>query len=140
MNKFTSSKNKLTLFILGLLIVFFTTILLLNVIGKTAGIFPVITLAILTGLILWIVLDTRYVFKNNFLLYRSGPFRGRINIDTIQKIKKHSGLYVPVLMKPALDTTGFIITAKDGEVFISPQNAALFMEEILKRNPAIISE
>jgi hypothetical protein len=140
MNKFTSSKNKLTLFILGLLIVFFTTILLLNVIGKTAGIFPVITLAILTGLILWIVLDTRYVFKNNFLLYRSGPFRGRINIDTIQKIKKHSGLYVPVLMKPALDTTGFIITAKDGEVFISPQNAALFMEELLKRNPAIISE
>jgi hypothetical protein len=140
MNKFTSSKNKLTLFILGLLIVFFTTILLLNVVGKTAGIFPVITLAILTGLILWIVLDTRYVFKNNFLLYRSGPFRGRINIDTIQKIKKHSGLYVPVLMKPALDTTGFIITAKDGEVFISPQNAALFMEELLKRNPAIISE
>jgi hypothetical protein len=140
MNKFTSSKNKLTLFILGLLIAFFTTILLLNVVGKTAGIFPVITLAILTGLILWIVLDTRYVFKNNFLLYRSGPFRGRINIDTIQKIKKHSGLYVPVLMKPALDTTGFIITAKDGEVFISPQNAALFMEELLKRNPAIISE
>jgi hypothetical protein len=43
-------------------------------------------------------------------------------------------------MKPALDTTGFIITAKDGEVFISPQNAALFMEELLKRNPAIISE
>lgn len=140
MNKFASSKNKLTLFILGSLIVFFIIILILNIKGKTANAFPIIALGILTSLILWIVLDTRYVFKNNFLLYRSGPFRGKINIDAIQKIKKHSGLYVPVLMKPALDTTGFIITAKSSEIFISPKKADLFVAELLKRNPAIISE
>ena len=140
MNKFASSKNKVTLYILGSLIVFFIVILILNSTQKTAPLFSIIALAILTSLILWIVLDTRYVFKNNFLLYRSGPFRGKINIDGIQKIKKHSGLYVPVMMKPALDTTGFIITAKTGEVFISPKKAELFVSELLKRNPTIISE
>jgi hypothetical protein len=31
------------------------------------------------------VLDTRYVIKEHFLLYRSGPFRGRIDIAKSKK-------------------------------------------------------
>ncbi|MFT7352390.1 MAG: hypothetical protein ACI9XR_002172 [Flavobacterium sp.] len=137
MNKFSSSKNKFTLFILGSLIVFFTIILILNITEKTANTFPIIALGILISLILWIVLDTRYVLKNNLLLYRSGPFRGSIPVHTILKIKKHSGLNVPVLMKPALDTDGFIITTKNSELFISPKSSILFMEELKKINPNI---
>jgi hypothetical protein len=83
-------------------------------------------------------LDTRYVIKNHFLLYRSGPIRGRINIEQIQKIKRHSGLYVPVTLKPALDTKGFIITYnKYDDLFISPIKSDLFLEELMKINPKI---
>lgn len=99
---------------------------------------PFVILALAAALIVWVLLDTRYVIKNNFLLYRSGPFRGRIDITKIQKIKRHSGLYVPVSMKPALDTTGFIITFNNfDDVFVSPQNSAIFLEEIQKINPKV---
>ena len=99
---------------------------------------PFVILALAAALIVWVLLDTRYVIKNNFLLYRSGPFRGRIDITKIQKIKRHSGLYVPVSMKPALDTTGFIITFNNfDDVFVSPKNSAIFLEEIQKINPKV---
>ncbi len=99
---------------------------------------PFIILALVAVLIVWVLLDTRYVIKNSFLLYRSGPFRGRIDITKIQKIKRHSGLYVPVSMKQALDTTGFIITFNNfNDVFVSPQNSAIFLEEIQKINPKV---
>ncbi len=99
---------------------------------------PFIILALVAVLIVWVLLDTRYVIKNSFLLYRSGPFRGRIDITKIQKIKRHSGLYVPVSIKPALDTTGFIITFNNfNDVFVSPQNSAIFLEEIQKINPKV---
>lgn len=97
---------------------------------------PFVILALATVLILWVMLDTRYVIKSNFLLYRSGPFRGRIDITKIKKIQRHSGLYVPVSMKPALDTKGFIITYnKYDDVFVSPKNSDIFLEEIRKINP-----
>lgn len=99
---------------------------------------PFIILSLATALILWVLLDTRYVIKNNFLLYRSGPFRGRIDIAKIQKIKRHSGMFVPVSMKPALDTKGFIITINNfDDVFVSPKNSAIFLEEIQKINPKV---
>lgn len=99
---------------------------------------PIIILSIVVALILWILFDTRYVIKENFLLYRSGPFRGRIDIKQIQKIQRFSGLYVPVIVKPALDTKGFIISYNSGEdVYVSPQKAETFIAEILKINPQI---
>lgn len=138
MNKFLSSKNTLTIAILWLLVVLLTTVMVLNFQNNYIPLFPFIILSLVIGLLIWILLDTRYVIKNNNLLYRSGPFRGRIDITKINKIKNHSGLYVPVLMKPALDTKGFIITYnKFDEVFISPRKADVFLQEILKINSQI---
>jgi hypothetical protein len=105
---------------------------------KVLPIAPFIILALVTALIIWVLLDTRYVIKSNFLLYRSGPFRGRIDITKIQKIKRYSGLYVPVSMKPALDTKGFIITVNNiDDVFVSPKNSDIFLQEIQKINPKV---
>jgi hypothetical protein len=99
---------------------------------------PLVILGLVISLILWTLLDTRYVIKQHFLLYRSGPFRGRIDIEKIKKIKYFSGLYVPVTMKPALDTEGFIITYNNLEdVYVSPVNRDVFLKELLKINPKI---
>jgi len=120
-------------------VVLFMTAMLVYYFGKGAfPLAPFIILALTTALILWVLLDTRYVIKGNFLLYRSGPFRGRIDITKIQKIKYHSGMFVPVSMKPALDTKGFIISFNNmDDVFVSPQNSDLFLKEIQKINPKV---
>jgi hypothetical protein len=90
-------------------------------------------------MIVWVLLDTRYVIKNHKLLYRSGPFRGNIDIYKIEKIRQHSGFNVPVTMKPALNYTGFIITFdKTQEVYVSPKNHTDFINELLKINKNII--
>lgn len=138
MKRFLSSKSTITVTILWLLVALLLVVIMLNIQNKSASIVPFIIISAVTAFILWVLLDTRYVLKNNFLLYRSGPFRGRIDITKISKIKNHSGLYVPVLMKPALDTKGFIITYnKFEEVFISPIKSELFLEELMKINPKI---
>ena len=138
MNKYLSTKNTFTIGILWFLVVFLVSILIINIKYETISLVPFIIISLVIGLVIWILLDTRYVLKNNLLFYRSGPFRGRIDITKINKIKQHSGLFVPVSMKPALDTKGYIVTYNNNsDVFISPKKGDLFIKEILKINPKI---
>jgi hypothetical protein len=138
MNRFLSSKNTFTVVILWCLVLFLISMLVINIQKENITIIPFVIISLVTALILWVLLDTRYVIKNSNLLYRSGPFRGRIDITKINKIRSHSGLYVPVMMKPALDTKGFIVTYnKFDEVFISPKKADIFLKEVLKINSNI---
>ena len=138
MKNFLSSKNAYTMVLMWSIVVFMIVMLGYTFNSGELPIAPFIILSLATALILWVLLDTRYVIKNNFLLYRSGPFRGRIDIAKIQKIKRHSGMFVPVSMKPALDTKGFIITINNfDDVFVSPKNSAIFLEEIQKINPKV---
>jgi len=137
MKNFLSSKNAFTMIILWSVVFFMIAMLAYNFDKGTFSLAPFIILTLATVLIIWVLLDTRYVIKNNFLLYRSGPFRGRIDITKIQKIRKHSGMFVPVSMKPALDTKGFIITFNNDDVFVSPQHSDIFLEEIQKINPKV---
>ena len=62
-------------------------VLYLGITENELPLLPIIILSLVIGFIVWVLLDTRYVIKNHFLLYRSGPFRGRIDIENIQKIK-----------------------------------------------------
>jgi Bacterial PH domain len=140
MNRFLSSKNTFTVSILWILVLFMIALLWISFeIGNTR-IVPIIILSLVIGLLIWTLLDTRYVIKRGFLFYRSGPFRGRIDIKKIQIIKHFSGLYAPVNMKPALDTNGFIITYNNSfdDVYVSPKESESFIKELLKVNPNII--
>ena len=138
MKNFLSSKNLFTTIVLWVVVLFMTVMLVYNFGKGELPIAPFIILSLTTALVLWVLLDTRYVIKDSFLLYRSGPFRGRIDINKIKKIKYHSGLFVPVSMKPALDTKGFIITFNNmDDVFVSPQNSDIFLQEIQKINPKV---
>ncbi len=139
MNRFLSSKNTFTVLILWGLVIFLSTLLYLNLKIEHLKSLPIILLSIVIAMIVWVLLDTRYVIKNDKLLYRSGPFRGNIDIFKIEKIQQHSGFNVPVTMKPALNYTGFIITFdKTHEVYVSPKNQSDFINELLKINKNII--
>jgi hypothetical protein len=100
-------------------------------------IFNTIIIGIISMLI-WILLDTKYSIKEEILYFYSGPFRGKININTIRKIERHSGLIVPVTYKPALNTNGLIIRYNSfDDIYISPNQEAIFLEELIKINPNI---
>jgi hypothetical protein len=138
MNRFLSSKNTFTISILWGIVLFFMVMLILNYEKGNIPIVPIIIISLVTAFVLWVLLDTRYVIKNNFLLYRSGPIRGRVDITKIKSIKRFSGLNVPVMLKPALDTKGFIVTYNQfDDLFISPKMSDQFLEEIKKINPKI---
>jgi len=138
MNRFLSTKNTFTIVILWGIVLFFIVMLALNFEKGKFPVIPMIIISLVTGFVLWVLLDTRYVIKNNFLLYRSGPIRGRIDITKIKSIKRFSGLNVPVMLKPALDTKGFIVTYNQfDDLFISPKMSDIFIEEIKKINPQI---
>ena len=100
-------------------------------------IFYAIIIPIVASLI-WILLDTKYLLKENKIFYNSGPFRGVIAIDSIKRITHHSGIIVPVTFKPALNTKGLIIHYNSfDDIYISPKQQDLFLEELLKVNPNI---
>jgi hypothetical protein len=82
MNRFLSTKNGLIQVILWSLVAILTGLLITSIMTSTPIPFvPKLILGLVIGLIIWILLDTRYVIKTKFLLYRSGPFRGRIDIN-----------------------------------------------------------
>jgi hypothetical protein len=138
MKRFLSTKNTFTIVILWSLVLFFIVMLVINLTKGNVPVIPIIIISLVTAFILWVLLDTRYVIKSNFLLYRSGPIRGSVDITKIKSIKRFSGLNVPVMLKPALDIKGFIVTYNQfDDLFISPKMSDIFIEEIKKINPQI---
>ena len=65
------------------LVAFMSSMIAIGLIQEHLSCTPIVILSLVTALIIWVLLDTRYVIKNHFLLYRSGPFRGRIDIEKI---------------------------------------------------------
>lgn len=138
MKHFFSTNNLATVAILWALVFFMGSLLYIDIKSESTSSVHVIMISIIILVILWILFDTRYVIRDGFLFYRSGPFRGRIDIQKIEKIEYFSGMHVPVTMKPALDTKGFIITYDTlNEVYVSPQKKEKFIAALLELNPGI---
>ncbi|WP_297516659.1 PH domain-containing protein [Flavobacterium sp.] len=138
MTRFFSTKNAFTTTLLWLLVVSMLGLLYLAYREGETHFIAALVIGLTIVFILWVLLDTRYVLRQNFLFYRSGPIRGRIPVGTIKSIKKHKGLFVPVTLKPALDIKGFIITYNQfDDIFVSPQHADSFLQELKKINPTI---
>ena len=138
MKNYLSSKSFIIVIILWGLVLFMLIMMLLNLNKPSLDVVPFIITSLVSALLIWILLDTRYVIKSDFLFYRSGPFRGRIDINKIVKIQYFSGLYPQVSMKPALDIKGYIITYNQfDDVYVSPKKNVDFIAELLKINPKI---
>ena len=138
MNRFLSSKNTFTVSILWGLVLVLLGILYITITSGERNFLSILIVILTISFIIWILLDTRYVIKSNNLLFRSGPFRGRINILEIKKIENYSGMTPPVTMKPALGNKGLILYHDKYEsIFITPEKTNDFVEELLKINPEI---
>ena len=140
MKTFTSSKNAFSCAILWIIAIGLIIVVFIEKPEAKAPpiyIFNIIMIGIIS-MIIWILLDTKYNINKEILYYYSGPFRGKININSIRKIEHHSGLIVPVTYKPALDTKGLIIHYNSfDDIYISPKDEEVFLEELLKINSNI---
>jgi hypothetical protein len=138
---FASSKNGFSCAILWIIAIGLLIILFIEkpeAESPPLFIFNTIIIGIISMLI-WILLDTKYSIKEEILYFYSGPFRGKITINSIRKIEHHSGLIVPVTYKPALNTKGLIVYYNSyDDIYISPNQEAIFLEELLRINPNIV--
>jgi hypothetical protein len=138
---FASSKNGFSCAILWIIAIGLLIILFIEKPEAEAPplfIFNTIIIGIISMLI-WILLDTKYRIKEEILYFYSGPFRGKITINSIRKIEHHSGLIVPVTYKPALNTKGLIVYYNSyDDIYISPNQEEIFLEELLRINPNIV--
>lgn len=86
----------------------------------------------------WTYRTTNYTINDTILHWKSGPFYGKIVIDSITKITHHNGIIVPTFWKPALSHIGLIITYnKFDDIYISPERSAEFLSQLIKINPNI---
>ena len=85
---FKSSENYITVGLLWLIVILLLVVPFTAPTNEDTGIFDLIGFTILyviTGMLIWILLDTRYKIVEKKLFYASGPIRGSIKIEAIPK-------------------------------------------------------
>lgn len=141
MTIFYSSKNPFTIGLLWFTVVFLLLIPLIpnsNEESQVMDIIFIIIMYFIAAMVAWILLDTKYVIKENELLYNAGPIRGTIKVENIRKIVHWNKWYVPSFLKLALDKDGVIVYYdKFDDLFISPKNKEDFINILCEINPGI---
>ncbi|WP_342647255.1 PH domain-containing protein [Mucilaginibacter sp. CSA2-8R] len=98
--------------------------------------FYLIFTVLITAFLLWIWFGTYYIIDGQQLKYRSGPINGSIPVASIRKITTGKTSFIG--LKPSLDTHGCVLAYnKYDEIYLSPKNQDLFVQELVKINPAI---
>ena len=102
--------------------------------GEYWSLIPVLGIV---GFLFWLYFGTNYeLTKENGLIYRSGPFNGKISLERITEIIKGKTLWVG--FRPATARKGLIIKYdKFNEIYISPKNNESFIKKILELNKTI---
>jgi hypothetical protein len=100
---------------------------------------PGVILANVGGLLVWILLGTRYEIDEMDLLLRLGPLRWRLAIDSIVEIYSTSRLQNDFGWGLALSLDRVRIKCRDRWLpfWISPENKADFIAELRHANPHV---
>lgn len=141
MKVFKSSKNYIMISLLWLIIIFLLAIPFLPETESDAEklpIFGIVILYLITGMLVWILLDTKYKIDWNTLSYCSGPVRGSIKISDIRKVELWNKWYSNSFLKPALGKDGLVIYYdKFDDIYISPKDKDGFIAALREINPGI---
>lgn len=141
MTIFQSSKNYIMVSLLWLIIIFLLVIPFIpenNEVDENSAFVGMLVLYSITGMLIWILLDTNYHIKENKLFYCSGPIRGSIKVADIRKVERWNKWYVMSFLKPALGKDGLIIHYnKFDDIYISPKNKEQFIAALRDINPNI---
>lgn len=84
--------------------------------------------------LMWIWFKTGYTIEDNVLKIQYGPFKKKIKIDDIHRMKETKNLFsAPALSMDKIE----IKYARFETVSISPKNKMEFVRPLLKKNPMI---
>lgn len=138
--KFTSRKDILFQLIGFSIIGFFIGIILYRIfsdgIENYNFMWTDIFMLAVAGFLIWLGLGTNYELTQTDLKYKSGPIRGKIEINKIHEIIKGKTLWSG--LKPATARNGLIIKyEKYNEIYISPKTNDSFVKKILELNDKI---
>lgn len=138
--KFKSRKDKLFQILTFGFSALFCGIILIRIISNGTIDFEFlwtdILMLLVVGLILWLNFGTEYELTQTELKYKSGPIRGKIEIERIKEIIKGKSLWSG--LKPATARNGLIIKYdKYEEIYISPETNDTFVNKILELNKNI---
>tara|TARA_R110001606_G_scaffold8489_2_gene37475 strand:- start:52 stop:486 length:435 start_codon:yes stop_codon:yes gene_type:complete len=138
--KFKSRKDILFQLLGFSIIGFFIGIILFRIfsdgIGNYNFMWTDIFMLTVAGFLIWLGLGTNYELTQTELKYKSGPIRGKIEIDKIHEIIKGKTLWSG--LKPATARNGLIIKyEKYNEIYISPKTNDSFVKKILELNDKI---
>jgi hypothetical protein len=138
--KFTSRKDILFQLIGFITIGFFIGIILYRIfsdgIENYNFMWTDIFMLAVAGFLIWLGLGTNYELTQTELKYKSGPIRGKIEIDKIHEIIKGKTLWSG--LKPATARNGLIVKyEKYNEIYISPKTNESFVKKILELNEKI---
>ncbi|BDG46013.1 PH domain-containing protein [Parageobacillus sp. KH3-4] len=96
-------------------------------------------LIISVGFITWSVFSIKYVFYDDYLLVKGGPFRSRILYQEITKVSPTKDIYTGYrLLSSKSGIEIFYKSGTLGSVKISPKENELFLSELKKRCPNVI--
>ncbi|MDN5710662.1 MAG: PH domain-containing protein [Planococcus sp. (in: firmicutes)] len=102
----------------------------------SAFVIVTVTFSVATALILWIAFAIRYVFLENHLLVKAGPFKSRIPYDSISKVTATRDIFTGYRLLSSRDALELINNKTIlGTVKISPENQGAFIAELKKRCP-----
>ena len=91
---------------------------------------------IATALILWCSFSIKYVFHQDHLFVKGGPFRSRIPYESITKVSPTSSIFMGYIIMSSRDGIEiFDRTSMLGSVKISPKDQKAFIAELKKRCP-----
>lgn len=94
-----------------------------------------ITLSLLTvGLLLWIWFGTSYKVEAGLIKIKSGPFRSRVKINEIKKVRATKNPLSALAL--SIDRIE-ILYGKYGMTLISPKEKKEFIEVLIAENPGI---
>lgn len=97
---------------------------------------PLVIISLTATLLVSLFMNTNYALSETHLQYASGPFKGEILIESIQKIKKNTSKYIG--FKPNIANNGLVIYYNTfDEIYISPDSSDSIIERLLKINPSI---
>lgn len=138
--KFDSKKDTLfSILILGTnaFLIGITIVGILNGEMEKDEYWTLLIIAAVVGLLFWLYFGTNYeLTKKDGLVYRSGPFNGKISVDRITEIIKGKTLWVG--FRPATARKGLIVKYdKYNEIYISPKTNESFIKKILELNRQI---
>lgn len=91
-----------------------------------------------TGFILWTIFDIQYVFHEDHLFVKGGPFRSRIPYSSILKISPTRDIFTGYRLLSARDALELTNnTTMFGTVKISPSDQDAFVSELKERCPQL---